>query len=123
MEEQVRDALFEGGVIDITTTGRKTGEARRIEVRLHNVDGELYLSGAPGPRSWYANMLASPRFTVHLKREVTADINALAEPIQEERERRRVFRTLLDQTGHLEQLEDRMTKSPLVRVSATPDSG
>ena len=122
MEEQVREALYNGGVIDITTTGRKTGEARRIEVRLHNVDGELYLSGAPGPRSWYANMLASPWFTVHLKREVTADINALAEPIQEERERRRVFRTLLDQTGHLEQLEDRMTKSPLVRVSATPDS-
>jgi hypothetical protein len=60
MDEKVRDSLLLGGVIDITRTGGKTGEPRRTEIRIHNVDGQLYLSGAPGKRDWYANMLANP---------------------------------------------------------------
>ena len=35
--------------IDITTTGRRTGEARRIEIAIHNIDGRLYISGMPSP--------------------------------------------------------------------------
>jgi F420H(2)-dependent quinone reductase len=43
-------------VIDITTTGRKTGEPRRIEIWFHRLDGRYFITGAPGrPRDWYAN--------------------------------------------------------------------
>jgi hypothetical protein len=49
MDEQVKQALEQGGVIDITTSGRKTGQARRIEIRFHNIDGHLY----EGSRHFY----------------------------------------------------------------------
>src|SRR5438093_13650892 len=69
MDEKVRAALSNGGIIDITTTGRKSGEARRIEIVFHNIDGHLYISGFPREkkRSWLANLEVHPNFTFHLK--------------------------------------------------------
>ncbi|MBM0234262.1 nitroreductase family deazaflavin-dependent oxidoreductase [Micromonospora sp. STR1_7] len=49
--------------IDITTLGARTGAPRRIEIWFHRVDGRWYLTGMPGPRGWYANVRAHPRFT------------------------------------------------------------
>ena len=51
MSDEIRRGPLRGGVIDITTTGRRTGVSRRIEVRLHEIDGQLYLSGEPGKRN------------------------------------------------------------------------
>ena len=121
MSEEIKQELLRGGVIDITTTGRRTGEARRVELRLHNVDGQLYIAGAPGKRSWYANMLAKPEFKVHLKRELFADLDAFAMPVLEDSERRRVFRALLTNTGNIEQMDDRLKNSALVHVSVSTD--
>jgi deazaflavin-dependent oxidoreductase (nitroreductase family) len=59
--------------IDITTLGRRSGIPRRIEVWFHRVDGRWYITGVPGPRSWYANVRAHPQFIVHLKHGVTAN--------------------------------------------------
>ena len=39
MNDEVKAALASGKVIDITTTGRKSGEARRIEIWFRNLDG------------------------------------------------------------------------------------
>ena len=117
MSGEIRRELLRGGVIDMTTTGRRTGEARRIEVRLHEIDGQLYLSGQPGKRNWYANLLAKPEFQVHLKRELVADLDAYAMPVLEDTERRRVFRKILGAVGRPEQVEERMKGSPLVHVS------
>src|SRR5579883_2704184 len=92
MDEAVREALSKGGTIDITTTGRKTGEPRRIEIAFFTSNGTVYISGIPGrPRSWYANMLADPAFTFHLKQGVTADLPARATPITDEATRRTVL--------------------------------
>ena len=41
LDRPVVDALNRGGVIDITTTGRKTGTQHRIEIVFHNVGGRL----------------------------------------------------------------------------------
>src|SRR5260370_28189767 len=81
--------------IDITTLGRRSGIPRRIEVWFHRVDGRWYLTGVPGPRSWYANLRAHPRFIVHLKHGVTADLPATAAPVDEPT-RRRVITAVLD---------------------------
>ena len=69
MNERTRAALAKGGVIDITTHGRKSGEDRRIEIAFMNFDGKIYISGFPRPekRNWLANMEADPAFTFHLK--------------------------------------------------------
>lgn len=48
LDQPVRDALSRGGIIDITTTGRKSGQPRRLEIVFHNIDGRLYVSGMLG---------------------------------------------------------------------------
>ena len=68
LDQPIRDALDRGGKIDITTTGRKTGEPHRIEIVFHNIGGRIYISGMPGfKRSYMANLAADPHFTFHLK--------------------------------------------------------
>jgi deazaflavin-dependent oxidoreductase (nitroreductase family) len=81
--------------IDITTAGRRSGIPRRVEVWFHRVDGHWYITGVPGPRNWYANLRANPRFTVHLKHGVRADLPATAKPVDEQT-RRRVITAVLD---------------------------
>ena len=117
MDEQVKAALAQGNLIDITTTGRTSGQPRRKEIRFHVVDGSIYLTGTPGKRSWYANLLANPLFTLHLKRGVTADLTARAEPIKEPARRRQILERILTANGRLEELESRISSSPLVAVS------
>ena len=109
--------------IDITTLGRHTGLPRRIEVWFHRVDGRWYLTGVPGPRSWYANVRAHPRFIVHLKHGVTADLPATARPVDEPT-RRRVITAVLDLQNRPENagrvprqnLDDWLAGSPLVEI-------
>lgn len=67
MNEKIAQALAQDRVIDITTTGRKTGQPRRIEIWFHRWNGRYYITGLPGKRSWYANLLVYPEFTFHLK--------------------------------------------------------
>lgn len=84
-------ALAKDLVIDITTTGRGSGEPRRIEIWYHVVDERYYITGRPGPRSWYANLLAEPRLTFHLKESAQADLPATARVVTDPEEKRRVF--------------------------------
>lgn len=95
MEERIERALAKDHVIEITTIGRKTKKQRRIEIWFHNVDGRIFITGSPGRRSWYANMLANPKFTFHLKGSMKADLAAEAKPIVDEASRREVFTKIL----------------------------
>ena len=45
---EILEALAENRTIDITTTGPRTGEPRRIEIWAWPLDGTVYLTGAPG---------------------------------------------------------------------------
>ncbi len=88
LDDRVAETLKRGETMDITTTGRKSGEPRRIELVYHNVDGHILISGHPGrPRSWLANLAANPRFTFHLKQRVPADLAATARVITDTAER------------------------------------
>jgi deazaflavin-dependent oxidoreductase (nitroreductase family) len=92
LDPSIRDALTRSGVIDMTTTGRKSGEPHRIEIFLHIIDGRLYVSGMPGfKRSYIANLTANPHFIIHLKGAVTADLAATARVITDDAERREVL--------------------------------
>ena len=71
----VAAALANDLVIDITTIGRTSGEPKRLEIWFHNVDDRYYVTGRPGPRSWYANVLTNPSLTFHLKESTEADLN------------------------------------------------
>lgn len=90
---EVREALAHGGLIEITTTGRRTGLSRRIPIVFHAIGGREYISGMPSRRrrDRLANLEADPRFTVHLRRGVRADLPATARPITDESERRQIL--------------------------------
>ena len=117
-EEAIRRALAHGHVVDITTTGRRSGAPRRIEIAFHTIDGRLYISGSPSPRrrDWLANLAANPRFTFHLKGPVRADLAATARVIAEEGERRAVLPHIARAWGR-DDLEAMVRDSPLIEVT------
>jgi deazaflavin-dependent oxidoreductase (nitroreductase family) len=116
MDERVRQALANDHTIDITTTGRSSGLPRRIETWFYRVDDQIYLTGSPGRRDWYANLLANPDFTFHLKQSVAADMPARATPITEPSERRAIFERILSDLGGTQDLEAWPAGSPLMAV-------
>ena len=106
MEDDVRRALaidssatIDDRTIDITTTGRRSGEPRRIEIAFYRLDDDIYLSGVPGPtaRHWLTNLAAHPQLTLHLKNRVVADLPATATVIVDPDERRRVLAVFVDE--------------------------
>ncbi|GAA4168653.1 nitroreductase/quinone reductase family protein [Gryllotalpicola koreensis] len=122
MSEDVNKALATDRVIDITTRGKSSGEPRRIEIWFHRVAGKIYLTGKPPrPRAWYANLVANPHFTFHLKQSATADLPATARPITDPAERAAVFEGILAQLPQLPgedaPVEAWLADSPLVEVS------
>jgi len=63
LDQSVRDALTTDMVVDITTTGRKSGTRRRIQIWAHRIGSRVVITGSPGTRSWYANLVANPNMT------------------------------------------------------------
>lgn len=116
MDEDIKLALEQDRTIDITTTGRKSGEPRRIEIWFHNIDGRFYITGIPGTRSWYANLLANPKLTFHLKGSAQADIPATARIIRDVAERKQVLPKILAKIERDDDPEKWVNNSPLVEV-------
>jgi deazaflavin-dependent oxidoreductase (nitroreductase family) len=119
MDDQVRRSLRHGHVIDITTTGRRTGRPRRIEIVFHNIGGRLYITGMPRAdrtRAWLYNLQADPHLTFHLKGATSADLPATARIVTDETERRAVFAYVV--TVWKGQDVETMTRhSPLIEVT------
>ncbi len=116
LDEAIQAALERDRTIDITTTGRRSGRSRRIETWSYVVDGQVYLTGSPGRRDWYANLVANPDFVLHLKRSVHADLPARARPIVDESERRAVIRRIFEALGRSGDFEEWVARSPLAEV-------
>jgi deazaflavin-dependent oxidoreductase (nitroreductase family) len=118
MDDGIRAALSSGGVIDITTTGRLTGEPRRIEIVFHRIDGRMWISGMPSPRrrAWIANLAEDPRLTVHLKGPLAADLPATARIVDDPTERRHVLDRVA-QTWKRNDLDVMVATSPLIEVT------
>jgi len=116
MDAALESALKTDGLIDITTVGSKTGKPHKVEIAFHNFDGVLYITGTPGKRDWYANMVTNPQFTFHLKQSTQADIPATATPITDEATRRQVLTKVVAKWNKQDELEAFMQSSPLVEV-------
>ena len=99
MNEGISDALRKDMVVDITTIGRKSGERRRIEIWAHSLEGRVLITGSPGKRSWYANMLADPSVTLHLKGDVRIDLPATARAVTDPAERRKLLTAIKRASG------------------------
>lgn len=116
VDDRVRRALERGHRMDITTTGRKTGQPRRIELVFHNIGGRILISGRPGwPRGWIANLRADPHMTFHLKGPVVADLPATGRVITDRAERERLMAPIAAGWGYDPAVM--VASSPLVEVT------
>ena len=91
MDDATRGGLNRSQVINLSTTGRRSGARRRIEIFLHSVNGQLFISGQPFPgrtRAWLHNVTADPHVTIHLKGTIVVDVPATARLIHDSTERR-----------------------------------
>jgi len=116
MDANIEHALKTDGLIDITTLGKKSGKPHKIEIGFHNLDGVLYISGMPGKRDWYANLVANPQFTFHVKQSAQAELPARATPITDEAARKQVLSRIVAKWGRQAELESFLQHSPLVQV-------
>jgi deazaflavin-dependent oxidoreductase (nitroreductase family) len=122
MPPDVAAALARGQRMDITTTGRRTGLPRRIELVFHNVDGRILISGRPGfPRGWIANLRANPRFTFHLKGSVNADLPATGRVVTDRAERERLLAPIA--AAWRTDLPLMVASAPLVEVTFDESEG
>jgi deazaflavin-dependent oxidoreductase (nitroreductase family) len=119
MDDAIKQALARGHTIDITTTGKRTGEPRRIEIVFHNFGGRIFISGIPSPRkrSWIANLEADPALTFHLKGPgARADLPATARVITDDAERREIL-PLVAEAWRRRDIDAMIAMSPLIEVT------
>ena len=117
-QDPIQAALSRGGTIDITTTGRRSGRPRRIEIVFHRIDGRIWISGIPSSRrrSWLANLAEDPRMTIHLKGPIArVDLPASARIVDDPAERRTILERVARAWNRTD--VDRMVaQSPLIEV-------
>ena len=114
MDTNTRRALHRSQVIDLTTTGRRTGQPRRIEIFLHHDQGLLFISGMPRAdrtRDWIHNIAADPNVAVHLKQSIMADIPATARVVTDPAERRPLIEAAAQRWGRTDRGRDGAAQS------------
>ena len=124
MDDAIRTALHHSQVIDLTTTGRRTGQRRRIEIFLHDDDGRLFITGMPRAdrtRDWIYNIAADSSVVVHLKQSILADIPATARVVTDPDERLPLIEVAAKRWGRTD-LANMLQHSPLVVLSIDGDT-
>jgi deazaflavin-dependent oxidoreductase (nitroreductase family) len=119
MDPTIVAALGRSQVIDLTTTGRRSGEPRRIEIYLHSLDGRLVISGMPNPdrtRAWLHNVAADPRVTLHLKSGAAVDVPGTGRVITEPAERAELLAGVA-RNWKRSDIEVMQAHSPLIEVT------
>jgi deazaflavin-dependent oxidoreductase (nitroreductase family) len=116
LSEATLAALNHSQVIDLTTTGRRTGQLRRIEIFLHTDDGQLFITGMPRAdrtRDWIYNVEADPHVVVHLKQSVVVDVPATARVVRDPEERRPLIEAAARRWGRTD-VPEMLRHSPLI---------
>lgn len=116
MDERTLNALHHSQVIDLTTTGRRTGKPRTIEIFLHEKDGLLFITGMPRAdrtRDWIHNITADRRVVVHLKQSIAVKISATARVVTDPDERRPLMAAAAERWGRTD-VDEMVKHSPLI---------
>ena len=125
LSEATRAALNHSQVIDLTTTGRRTGQLRRIEIFLHTDDGQLFITGMPRAdrtRDWIYNVEANPHVVVHLKQSVVVDLPATARIVSDPEERRPLIEAAARRWGRTD-VPEMLRHSPLIVLTVDGSEG
>ncbi|HEY6627656.1 MAG TPA: nitroreductase family deazaflavin-dependent oxidoreductase [Acidimicrobiia bacterium] len=108
------DELALHRTIDLTTLGRRSGRPSRIEIWWFYIDGSFFITGTPGPRDWYANVLADPNVTIHAGEH---DLPATAQLVTDVETRSKVFDSELTRWYSSQSQRQRLIdESPMVEI-------
>lgn len=121
MNNDVNEALHRSQLIDLTTTGRRSGLPRRIEIFLHDEGGVLFITGMPRrdrTRDWIHNITADPSVIVHLKVGIQADVPATARIITDPREARPLIEAAA-RRWRRDDVDEMIAHSPLIVLTPT----
>ncbi len=127
MDDEIKQALQKDRLIDIVTTGAKTGSRRRTEIWFTNVSGRIIICGTPGGdggkgpakrRDWLANLRANPEFLFCFKESITTQIPARAVIITDPEDRRLLMSAPETKwyRDQVDSVEDLVENSPIVEV-------
>ena len=121
MDAAIEKALATDLVVDMTTTGRRSGELRTVEIWFHRLDGKYYITGWPGSRGWYANLLADPRFVIHFKQPAVPDLAAIAHPVTDPTLRRKILQAVFEIEGGAPRgdFETWVADSPIIEFTSS----
>jgi deazaflavin-dependent oxidoreductase (nitroreductase family) len=120
MDATLRSALDHSQTIDLTTTGRRSGRPRRIEIFVHNLGGTLVISGMPvagRTRAWLLNAADNPEITLHYRgTEGEGDVPGVARVVTDPVERRALLEGVARNWGRRD-LDVMVEHSPLMVVT------
>jgi deazaflavin-dependent oxidoreductase (nitroreductase family) len=120
MDKEVKQALTTDRLVDISTTGRKTGNPHRIDIIFHFFDERIYLSGMPGrKKDWVVNLLANPEFAFHIKQSFQRDLPALAKTVSDNKMRKKVLAFITSKWDDVQDLEMWVESGTLIEVELT----
>lgn len=123
MNDDVSEALYRSQLIDLTTTGRRSGLPRRIEIFLHEEAGVLFITGMPRrdrTRDWIHNISADPNVIVHLKKGFKADVPATARVITDPHEARPLIEAAA-RRWRRDDVDEMIAHSPLIVLTPVTD--
>jgi hypothetical protein len=127
MNDEIQRALREDRLIDIITTGAKSGLPRKTEIWFTNVAERIIICGTPDAgggnsprarRDWLANLKAHPEFLFCLKESLVVQLPARAVIIVDPDDRRRLMIAPETQwyRDQVDSVEDLVEGSPIVEV-------
>ena len=119
-KDEALRALDRQLTVEITTIGRRSGQPRRIETWRYRAAGRYWLTGSPGARDWYANLVAQPAFTLHLRGR---DLPARARLVTDPEERAAVFGEIVPTLSWAGSLAAWIAGSPLVEIQLAEEQG
>ena len=116
MDEKIKKALQEDRLVDIMAIGRKTGQPHKFEIMLRRHGGKYYIAGQPQPKDWYANLLAEPHITLHLKQSVQAELPATARVVTDNATRRQLFQLFFGESELMDDIEAWVINAKLMEI-------
>lgn len=132
LNDEVQKALLNDRLIDIITTGAKTGLLRKTEIWFVNINGRIIICGTPDAagkggrrsrRDWLANLKANPDFIFSFKESLNLQLPARAVLIEDCQDRRYLM-SAPETVWYREQVdsvEELVKGSPIVEVFFTCD--
>jgi deazaflavin-dependent oxidoreductase (nitroreductase family) len=107
--------------IDLTTLGRRSGRPATVEIWWFHSEDRFIVTGTPGRRDWYANVLANPTVQVRARSE---EYQGRAKVVNDREFRQRFFTDGAARWYSTQsQLNSLVERAPMIEIELTPPDG